>query len=116
MTLLAPPRGSLQQMLNEFAKYCVEYCLKFNVAKTKVMVFGKISNLVGDLACIDLNGESIEFVSKCRYLGFYVMSSRHFKLSFREDQCGFFGAVNSVLYDTSKRECFNSTSFSKLYS
>lgn len=96
MTLLAPTRGSMQQMLNECAKYCLEFCLKFNVEKTKIMVFGKASNAVSDLSCIDLNGRSIEFVSKCN-LGFYIESSNHFKLSYKEDLCGFFGSVNSLL-------------------
>ena len=97
MTLMAPTRDAMQQLMNECAKYCSEFCLTFNVAKTKMMVFGKASSSVSSLACISLQGNPIEFVKTCKYLGFHIVSSNHFKFSFREDLCGFFGCVNSVL-------------------
>ena len=61
------------------------------------MVFGKLSNSVSTLARIVVNGESVDYVQSCRYLGFYVVSSKHFKLSVNEDLRGFFGSVNSIL-------------------
>ena len=97
MTLLAPTRDAMQEMLNVCARYCSDYCLKFNVEKTKIMIFGKACTSVSSLACVELDGKEIEFVYKCKYLGFYVVSSTNFKLSFQEDLCGFFGSVNSVL-------------------
>ena len=41
VTLMAPTRGTLQMLLNICAVYCSEFCLEFNVGKTKIMVFGK---------------------------------------------------------------------------
>ena len=49
------------------------------------------------LAKIVLNGEEIEYVSSCKYLGFHIISSTEFKLSINEDLRGFFGSVNSIL-------------------
>ena len=97
VTLIAPTRGALQKMINACAAYCSKYCLKFNVGKTKVMVFGKLSKCSSSLAKIVVNGEPIEYVDSCRYLGFYITSSTCFKLSSSEDLRGFFGSVNSVL-------------------
>ena len=97
MSLIAPTREALQQLINLCAAYCSRYCLKFNVAKTKVMVFGKLSRSLSSLAKITVEGESIEYVNKCKYLGFYLISHDKFKFSVTEDLRGFFGSVNSVL-------------------
>ena len=35
VSLIAPTRGALQHLLNVCAKYCSEFCLRFNVGKTK---------------------------------------------------------------------------------
>ena len=102
VTLIAPTRGALQQMIDVCATYCSKYCLKFNVGKTKVMVFGKITKSSSSLAKIIVNGESIEYINSCIYLGFYVTSSTCFKLSTSEDFRGFFGSVNSILSSIQK--------------
>ena len=96
MTLMAPTRSAMQQLMDECANYCSKYCLKFNVAKTKVMLFGKCKIPIDSLARIYLRGEPIEFVSSCRYLGFNIVSGKCFKLSIKEDLWSFFGSVNSV--------------------
>ena len=93
VALVAPTRESLQQLLN----ICVKYCLKFNFSKTKVIVFGKLSKSLSSLAKISFQGESIEYVETCKYLGFYIVSHTHFKFSINEDLRGFFGSVNSIL-------------------
>ena len=98
MSLIAPTREALQQMINVCAAYCSRYCLRFNVAKTKVLVFGKLSRSLSSLAKITVEGISIEYVNKCKYLGFHLISHDHFKISVTEDLRGFFGSVNSVLY------------------
>ena len=43
LSLIAPTRGSMQQLLDACADYGRMYCLNFNVSKTKITVFGKIS-------------------------------------------------------------------------
>ena len=97
MSLIAPTREALQQMINVCTAYCSRYCLRFNVAKTKVLVFGKLSRSLSSLAKITVEGISIEYVNKCKYLGFHLISHDHFKISVIEDLHGFFGSVNSVL-------------------
>ena len=102
MSVIAPTREALQQLLNICANYCEKFCLKFNVAKTKVMVFGKLSRTVSSLARISICGEFVDYVEKCKYLGFYLISHDHFKFSLTEDLRGFFGSVNSILTSTHK--------------
>ena len=101
MTLLAPTRDSMQRLMNTCADYCDHFCLRFNINKTKIMLFGKNSALTSSLASISLHGASIEFVSKCKYLGFHLMAGHHFKISIHEDLCRFFGSANSILSSTS---------------
>ena len=102
MTLLAPTRSSLQLLLNACAAYCSQYCLKFNVGKTQVMVFGKLSASLSSIAKISLQDVPIEYVKSCKYLGFYIVSGKHLSFSTNEDLRGFFGSVNSVLSCTIK--------------
>ena len=102
MTLIAPTRQSMQQMLDICADYCNQFCLQFNVAKTKVMVFGKLSRSLSSISKISLQGVSVDFVAKCKYLGFYIVSSINFKLSINEDLCNFFASANSILNSMSK--------------
>ena len=97
MSLISPTRDALQRLLDVCASYCLKFCLRFNIAKTKVMVFGRLSRSVPSLARISINGEMIEYVEKCKYLGFNLVSNDHFKISVQEDLRGFFGSVNSIL-------------------
>ena len=97
MSLLAPTRESMQQMLDVCAEYCREFCLRFNVGKTKLMVFGKVTNNIASLSNILFQGIRLEYVESCKYLGFHVVSGLHFKLSIQKDICSFFGSANSIL-------------------
>ena len=87
----------MQRLLNLCADYCSTFCLKFNVKKTKVLVFGKLNAHKDSLARIYFQGEPIDFVDTCKYLGFHIVSGTHFKFSINEDLCGFFGSANSIL-------------------
>ena len=102
MSLIAPTREALQQLIDVCAAYCLRFCLKFNVAKTKVMVFGKLSRVVPSLAKITLHGQCVEYVQSCKYLGFHLVSHDYFKFSVIEDLRGFFESVNSVLSSIQK--------------
>ena len=97
VSLIAPTRNSLQRLLNACAEYCLKFCLKFNISKTKVIVFGKLSKSLSSLAKISFQGETIEYVETCKYLGFHIISHIHFKFSINEDLRGFFGSANSIL-------------------
>ena len=46
---------------------------------------------------INLNGTDINYVSNCRYLGFYIVAGTHFSISVDEDLRSFFGSVNAIL-------------------
>ena len=89
MSLIAPTREALQRLLDVCASYCFQFCLKFNIGKTKIMVFGRLSRSVSSLERISINGELIEYVEKCKYLGNYLVSHDHFKISVQEDLRGF---------------------------
>ena len=78
MSLIAPTREALQQLIDACAAYCLRFCLRFNVAKTKVLVFGKLSRNLPSLAKININGESVEYVESCKYLGFHLPSDDKF--------------------------------------
>ena len=102
MSLVAPTREALQQLINVCAEYCLRYCLKFNIAKTKVMVFGKLSRKMPSLAKISIDGQCIDYVESCKYLGFHLVAHDKFKFSVVEDLRGFFGSVNSILSSVQK--------------
>ena len=97
MSLIAPTREAMQQMLDVCAKYCQKYCLQFNVGKTKLMVFGKMANCTASLASISFQGIQLEYVDSCKYLGFHIVSGVHFKISIQKDICGFFASANSIM-------------------
>ena len=42
-------------------------------------------------------GTRIDYVKTCKYLGFHVVSDRHFKISIQEDIRGYFASANSIL-------------------
>ena len=46
MSLIAPTRGSMQQLLDICFEYGRKFCLQFNVNKTKAMVFGRSSKVM----------------------------------------------------------------------
>ena len=102
VTLMAPTRDSMQTLLNICAEYCSNFCLKFNAGKTKLMVFGKLSASMESLASISLHGEPIDYVTKCKFLGFHILSGKTFRFSVHENLCGFFGSVNSILSSMSR--------------
>ena len=82
MSLIGPTRASLQLLLNACAEYCNKFCLKFNVGKTQVMVFGKLSTSVSSIAKITLQDVRIEYIKSCKYLGFYIDCHCIWKTSF----------------------------------
>ena len=70
MALISPSRGGMQKMIDICVRYCNEFCLSFNVKKTKTMIFGKLFSSTDQSEPLFINEESIEFVTKWRYLGF----------------------------------------------
>ena len=97
MSLIAPTRGSMQQLLDICLEYGKKFCLRFNVNKTKAMVIGPNSNTTEGLGELKLGDEAIEYVRNCRYLGFHILSGTKLKFSSTECLRGFFGSVNSIM-------------------
>ena len=95
LCLVAPTRGALQEMLDICQEYCTEFCLSFNVKKSKVMLFGKVkSNVINPLT---LNGKKLDFVPEWRYLGVTVVAGNNLSFSIRPALASFYRAVNCVL-------------------
>ena len=60
----------------------------------KINSASKRPNVIIELTSI--HGGTIKWVSKCRYLGVYLVSARSFKCSFDEAKPKFFRAFNSI--------------------
>jgi hypothetical protein len=105
LTLVAPLRSVMQQLIDICYDYGREYCLSFNFKKTKTVVFGK-NPLKVTPANLTLNGEKIEFVSEWKYLGATVCNNStsyaNFMFSAQEDLRKFYGATNVILSATRK--------------
>ena len=96
LTLLAPTRAALQQMIDIVSDFLEENCLQLNVKKSKVMVFGKSYNDAIILP-LTVNGERIDFVTEWRYLGVTVTGGKNFGFSARPDLSSFYRATNAIL-------------------
>ena len=74
--LLSESSEDLQNMLNEFDKYCEKWKLKINVKKTKVLIFsrGRISKHLKFF----IRNDEIEIVKDYKYLGVYFSRSGSF--------------------------------------
>ena len=95
LCLIAPTRGAMQEMLSICQDYCSEFCLTFNVKKSKVLLFGKAQiDHVDDLL---LNGKSLEFVREWKYLGITVVAGANINFSVKPALASFYRSVNSVL-------------------
>ena len=46
MCLIAPSRGAMQKRLDICVDFCDEFCLSFNIKKSKVMIFGNTKGRV----------------------------------------------------------------------
>ena len=69
LVLLAPSAAGLSLLLSACSYYGIEFDVKFNSAKSNVMVF--CCNLLKDIPVpnLMLNGVAIDKVSNCKYLG-----------------------------------------------
>ena len=84
----------MQEMLTICQEYCSEFCLTFNVKKSKVLYFGKANTHVSDLM---LDGKPLEFVKQWKYLGVTVTAGSSLCFSARPALASFYRAVNSIL-------------------
>ena len=68
--LLAPCRSSLQTLLDTCVQYGKQWCLTYNPAKSKAMLFGK------KIPCpvLMMYGKQLAFVDNLKYLGVDVVA------------------------------------------
>jgi len=97
MALLAPTRSSLQRMIDICVTFCDENCLRFNVKKTKAMVFGKKYSEGGSFAPLKIGGNDIEYVDNWRYLGFNLKSGRQCSFCPEAELASFYRASNCII-------------------
>ena len=101
MVLLSPSRFGLQKLLDICASYCKQFCLDFNVKKSKVMVIGK--PLIGSqFESLKLNSEPLEFVREYKYLGVLLCSGKTLTFSPTSAIRSFHRAANSILFSRVK--------------
>ena len=94
LCLIAPTRSAMQEMLNICQQYCSEYCLTFNVKKSKVLLFGKADR--ENISDLFLDSKSLEFVKEWKYLGVTVVAGSNLSFSARPALSSFYRAVNSI--------------------
>ena len=95
LCLLAPTRGAMQKLISICVEYCDEFCLSFNVKKSKILVFGKIDSSI--ITPLTLNDEPIDIVSSWKYLGCTIVSGAKLCFSIASDLNSFYCSANSIL-------------------
>jgi len=73
--VIADNVNDLQNNLSNFAKYCKTWKLKINVIKTKIVIFGNRGRANNNF---NLDGNIIEIVESCKYLGIILKQYRNF--------------------------------------
>ena len=95
LCLMAPSRGSMQELLNICEEYCKEFCLSFNVNKSKILLFGQFKGC--QVADITLDGRVIEVVNEWKYLGVTITAGPKVSFSSKPPLNTFYCSVNSIL-------------------
>ena len=101
IVLLSPSRYGLQQLLDICVAYCKEFCLDFNVRKSKVMVVGKMPAGT-HFASLFLNNEPLDFVNDYKYLGVDLCAGKTLSFSSTGTIRSFHRAANSIFYSRVK--------------
>ena len=97
MVLLSPSRQGPQKLVDICTSYSKEFCLDFNVSKSKVMIVSD-NRVDGLLFWPLLVGESaIEYVSEYKYLGVTISSQKGLCFPATTTIRSFYCAANSVL-------------------
>ena len=95
LCLLAPSRGAMQILLTICEDYCDEFCLSFNVKKSKALIFGKTKCDV--ISPLILKNEPMEYVSKWTYLGVTIVAGVSLSFTCKRELSNFYRSFNSLL-------------------
>ena len=101
IVLYFPSRYGLQQLLNICSAYFKEFCLDFNVKKSKSMIVGK-SFADTQIASLLLNNQPLDFVTQYKYLGVDLCAGKVLSLTPTSAIRSFHRAANSILYSRVK--------------
>ena len=99
LILISASVSILQQMTFICEKRAEYIDMKFNTSKSMVIRIGKRCKNICEN--IELVGETLDYVSKAKYLGVYIVLVKHFKLSIHESCSRFYKALNCI-YSKSK--------------
>ena len=94
MAILAPSLRGLQKLLLLCESYCIEWDIKLNPGKTKNLSFGAKSQ---PSCSLQLNGSSIEWVTKWKYLGVTLLHGPKFGCCVDDTLKKFYRAANAIL-------------------
>ena len=100
IVLLSPSRHGLQKLLDICVKYCEQFCLDFNVTKSKIMIVGKALN--SEVMQLKLHGVPLEIVCEYKYLGIHLYVNNGLSFSSTATIRSFYRAANSILYSRVK--------------
>ena len=100
LCLLAPSRGAMQEMLSICELFCDEFCLSFNVKKSKSLIFGNTKSKT--FAPLTLKNESMEYVSQWTYLGATVVAGTTLSFTCKRELGNFYRSFNSLLSTVQK--------------
>ena len=98
IVLLSPSRKGLQRMLDICASYCKEFCLDFNVKKSKVMIIDSSAVNYDCYAPLRLNDSPLEFTHEYKYLGITICSEKGRLFPATQTIRSFHRAANSILH------------------
>ena len=85
----------MQEMLAICEDFCDEFCLSFNVKKSKALIFGNTKNKT--FAPLILKQEPMEYVPNWTYLGATVVAGTTLNFSCRREISNFYRSFNSLL-------------------
>ena len=95
LLLLSASVIELQNMLNVCGQIGSQLSIQFNSNKSKCLAIGP--NKIKSIENLTLNGSSLEWVDKVKYLGIWISAGKCFQVDFSETRRKFFSAVNSIL-------------------
>ena len=100
MCLIAPSRGAMQKMLDIRVDFCDEFCLSFNIKKSKVMIFGNTKGK--NVTPLTLYNEPLEFVPQWTYLGVTIVAGSSLTFTCKKELSNFYRSLNSLLSSIQK--------------
>ena len=91
--LLAPCRSALQKLLNECETYGNEWCLSYNPAKSKILLFGPHSVCPS----FKMYGKELSHVNELKYLGVTIVAGKTFSTASMKPLIRFRSSANAIL-------------------